>query len=145
MPSALSSPSGRIRSRTSDISDFLRGRHDAKASMDTPSRLPPPSQIPAIPRLSPSAAELVPVTPPKSKHKFSFLARKRKQSLSPSSAKTDASSASLAAVAVATPVHANTNSAAIGARRETDHKQVPPVPVVASHDREGGNQPMGAG
>ncbi|OSC99665.1 hypothetical protein PYCCODRAFT_801178 [Trametes coccinea BRFM310] len=77
MPPTLS-PAGRLRSRTSDISDLLRGRHDAKTSSDSQQRPPPiPTHL----------AE--PVTPTsKPKGKFSFLGRKRKPSaVSPSSAR----------------------------------------------------------
>ncbi|KAI0325372.1 hypothetical protein GY45DRAFT_252501 [Cubamyces sp. BRFM 1775] len=76
MPPALS-PAGRLRSRTSDISDLLRGRHDAKTSTD--SQAPPP--IPT--HLAEPAA-----TPSKPKSKFSFLGRMRKPSaVSPASAR----------------------------------------------------------
>ncbi|TBU41197.1 hypothetical protein BD309DRAFT_289407 [Dichomitus squalens] len=134
MPSTLSSPSTRARSRTSDLSDFLRGRHDSKASTDAPSR-PSPSQIPHVPRLSPLSADpdASPATPPKSKSKFAFLARKRKSSLSPSSAKNDASAALAAA-----------DVNVVGVRHDADSKQVPPLPL-ASHDRDGGNQLASSG
>ncbi|KAH9903410.1 hypothetical protein C8Q73DRAFT_722145, partial [Cubamyces lactineus] len=71
------SPAGRLRSRTSDISDLLRGRHDGKTSTD--SQAPPP--IPTLPA-EPST------TPSKPKSKFSFLGRIRKPSaVSPASAR----------------------------------------------------------
>ncbi|KAI0827393.1 hypothetical protein BC628DRAFT_175070 [Trametes gibbosa] len=75
------SAGGRLRSRTSDISDLLRGRHDPKTSTD--SQLPPP--------VPPHQSE--PAAAPKLKGKFSFLARKRKPSAvspAPARAATDA-------------------------------------------------------
>ncbi|KAJ3001389.1 hypothetical protein NUW54_g6456 [Trametes sanguinea] len=77
MPPTLS-PAGRLRSRTSDISDLLRGRHDAKTSTDSQQRPPPiPTHL---------ADPVTPTTKPKGK--FSFLGRKRKPSaVSPSSAR----------------------------------------------------------
>ena len=109
MPNALS-PSARVRTRTSDISDFLRGRHDPKASSDSQRTLPPPVPRPG---LSPAHE---PVTPPKPKSKFAFLGRKRLASFSPSSAKTDPAAA-----------------AAVGRRaHETNLKDVPPLPASLS-------------
>ncbi|TFK84909.1 hypothetical protein K466DRAFT_208473 [Polyporus arcularius HHB13444] len=89
MPPTLS-PSSRVRSRTSDISDFLRGRHDPKTSSD----LQPPPPVPYLPE---------PVTPPKNRSKFAFLGRKRKPSFSPSPANTGVAAAAVAAATVATP------------------------------------------
>ncbi|RPD61665.1 hypothetical protein L227DRAFT_57161 [Lentinus tigrinus ALCF2SS1-6] len=126
MPPALS-PSGRVRSRTSDISDFLRGRHDAKISSDLP---PPP--VPLLPD---------PVTPPKHKSKFGFLGRKRKPSFSPSSAKTSAAVAATAAAAIATSsggnnvhptdhVHGGTQPSPAGPSGRTPSRDLPPLPPL---------------
>ena len=101
MPPALS-PSGRVRSRTSDISDFLRGRHDPKTSSD----LQPPPPVPHLPEQG----------TPKHKSKFAFLGRKRLASFSPSSAKTDPA----AAAAVGRRAH------------EANLKDVPPLPASLS-------------
>ena len=112
MPPALS-PSGRVRSRTSDISDFLRGRHDPKSSSD----LQPPPPVPHLPEQ---------VTP-KHKSKFAFLGRKRLPSFSPASAKAEAAAASAAAASASA-------STGIPQRAYAD-KDVPPLPTALSSAR----------
>ncbi|KAI0752722.1 hypothetical protein C8Q80DRAFT_1267227 [Daedaleopsis nitida] len=124
MPAALS-PSGRVRSRTSDISDFLRGRHDHKTSTDLQS--PPP-----LPHFTD------PVTPSKQKSKFAFLARKRKSSFTPTN---PGASAAIAAAATATiaasagtpraPFPSSSQSSPAGPSVRNQSRDLPPLPPLS--------------